>query len=94
MPISWIEKNTTAQVKTWAFNQLKAGDVVFAGDRQKEGYPVVAEIDVANEDIKRFAPDLDNAVTVIMFRKDLKPIDDPGSDYGFNDITFHIECVI
>jgi hypothetical protein len=94
MPISWIEKNTTAQVKTWAFNQLKARDVVFAGDRQKEGYPVVAEIDVANEDIKRFAPDLDNAVTVIMFHKDLKPIDDPGADYGFNDITFHIECVI
>jgi hypothetical protein len=94
MPISWIEKNTTAQVKTWAFNQLKAGDVVFADDRQKEGYPVVAEIDVAKEDIKSFAPDLDNAVTVIMFHKDLKPIDDPGADYGFNDITFHIECVI
>ncbi len=94
MPISWIEKNTTAQVKTWAFNQLKAGDVVFAGDRQKEGYPVVAEIEVANEDIKSFAPDLDNAVTNIMFHKDLKPIDDPGADYGFNDITFHIECVI
>ena len=94
MPKAWIEKNTSAQVKRWAFNQLKAGDVVFAGDRQKEGYPVVAEIEVANEDIKSFAPDLDNAVTIIMFHKDLKPIDDPGADYGFNDITFHLECVI
>ena len=92
MPNVWIEKNTTARVKEWAFNLFKQGAFSLAGGRQPDGYPVVAEIPVSNDDIKRFAPALDKAVTVIMFHKDLKPIDDPDADYDFNEIVFHVEC--
>ena len=52
----------------------------------------MAEIPVSDDDIKRFAPALDKAVTVIMFHKDLKPLDDPDADYDFNEIVFHVEC--
>ena len=92
MPTAWIEKNVSARVKRWAFNQLKSRRVFFSGDRQKQGYPVVAEIPVDNDDIKKFAPDLDKAVTIIMFSQGVS-IDDPNFDFGLNNVKVHVECV-
>ena len=93
MPIAWFEKTTTTRVALWAFNRLKSGNVLFSGERQREGYPVVAEIPVDDDDIKRFAPDLDEAVTIIMFAPGAGIIDDPDADFEIGDITFHVEYV-
>ena len=92
MQTTWIEKNTTTRVKKWAFNHLKYGDMVFAADRQKDGYPVVAEVLVSDKDMERFKPDLDKAVTVIMFAAGARRIDAPGADFDISDIVFHVEC--
>ena len=92
MPTSWIEKNTTVRVKQWAFNHLKYGDMVFAVDRQKDGYPVVAEVLVSDKDMERFEPDLDKAVTVIMFAAGARRIDASDTDFDIGDIVFHVEC--
>ena len=92
MPIAWIEKKVSQRVKTWAYNNLLSGDVVFAGDRGKQGYPTVAELMVTDEDAERFAPDIDEAVTVIMYHRDLKPIDDKSAIYPIDEIVFHVEC--
>jgi hypothetical protein len=83
MPISWIEKNISFQVKVWAFDLFKSGEVLFSGDR--------AEIEVSDEDVERFKPDLEKAVPVIMFSQGV-PIDDPDYDFQIEEIEFLIEC--
>lgn len=70
-----------------------AGDVVFASDRGKQGYPKVAEIQLTDDDVRRFAG-LENGITIIMRHKDnSKAIDDPRSEYSFDEIVFYLECV-
>jgi hypothetical protein len=41
-----------------------AGDVVFVSDRVKQGFPVVAEIQLIDDDVKRFAG-IEKGVTLI-----------------------------
>jgi hypothetical protein len=54
---------------------------------------VVAEIQLTDDDVGRFAG-LENGVTIIMRHKDKsKAIDDPQSEYSFDEIVFYLECV-
>ena len=93
MPTTWIEKNPSQRVKEWAFGKLNSGDILFAADREKQGYPTVAEISVTPADKKRFRSHLDNALSIIMFAPGQGPIDDPDENYSIDEITFHVECV-
>ena len=55
MPAGWIEKLKGEGIKHLAYDKLVAGDVVFVSDRFKQGFPVVAEIQLTDNDVKRFA---------------------------------------
>jgi hypothetical protein len=93
MPAGWIEKLKGEGIKHWAYDKLMAGDVVFVSDRGKQGYPKVAEIQLTDEDVSRFAG-LEHGVTIIMRHKDnSQAIDDPQSEYSFDEIVFYLECV-
>ena len=92
MPISWIEKNTSFRVKQWAYDLFKSGEVLFSGVRGKQGIPVVAEITVTDEDVKNLTPDLNKAITIIIFSEGIS-IDDPSYDFQIEELEFRIKCV-
>ena len=93
MPAGWIERLKGEGIKQWAYDKLVAGDVVFVSDRFKQGFPVVAEIQLTEADVKRFVG-IEKGVTIIMRCKDKsKAIDDPHAQFSFNEISFHLECV-
>jgi len=93
MPAGWIEKLKGEGIKHWAYDKLVAGDVVFAGDRGWQGFPVVAEIQLTVEDVKRFAG-IEKGVTIIMCAEDRsKDIADPQQQLPFDEIKFYLECV-
>ena len=52
MPISWKQKIDDPQVIKWAYDHYVRRDVLWAGDRQSEGYPIVAEFPIFDEDIE------------------------------------------
>jgi hypothetical protein len=87
------EKLTSQRVMRWAYDLYCKGGVFYAGDRQEDGYPVVAEITLSDDDLARFEPDLDKALTIIMHHKDHvnNPIDDSEARYPIEDIIFDVE---
>ena len=92
MPASWIEKEPTMRVKLWGYNHYKRNDVLWAGDRGKDGYQgVVAEVEITDDDVEQF-PELVKGVSLIMHHRGWLPIDDGQANYGFNDLAFHVEC--
>ena len=89
MPAGWIEKLKGEGIKHLAYDKLVAGDVVFVGSRG----PVVAEIQLSDEDVKRFAG-IEKGVTIIMCPVDRsKDIADPQQRVSFDEIKFYLECV-
>lgn len=93
MPAGWIEKLKGEGIKHWAYDKLVAGDVVFVGDRGWKGFPVVAEIQLTDEDVKRFAG-IEKGVTIIMCPVDRsKDIANPQQRVPFDEIKFYLECV-
>ena len=84
-----IKPLTNEKAKDWAYDYLVKGDVLWAGDRQREGYPIVAEVPLDDADRKRF--DLPRADTIIMHNVDKsKAIDEPGTTYPIEDIVFDV----
>ncbi|MGD9173318.1 MAG: hypothetical protein PVF29_04105 [Desulfobacterales bacterium] len=93
MPAGWIERLKGEGVKKWAYDKLVAGDVIFVGDRCKQGFPVVAEIQLADDDVKRFVG-IEKGVTIILCAEDRsKDIADPQQQLLFDEIKFYLECV-
>lgn len=85
-------KNTSFRVKQWAYDLFKSGEVIFSRNIDKQGFPVVAEITVTDEDVKNYAPDLDKAITIIIFSEGIS-IDDPSYDFQIEELEFRIECI-
>ena len=94
MPKAWIEKCESQRVQKWAYDLYCKSTVLYATDRQKFGHPAVAEIPVTDDDIKRFSPVLDKAVTIIIYHRDFihKPID-AEAKYPMEDIIFDVKFV-
>ena len=92
MPLGWIQKLEGEGIKQWAYDKLMAGDVVFVSDRIKQGFPVVAEIQLSDLDRKRFAG-IEKGVTIIMYHKDKLKAIDSGDSYSFDEIAFYLECM-
>jgi len=93
MPAGWIEKLKGEGIKQWAYDKLVAGDVDFVGDRGWQGFPVVAEIPLTDDDVNRFAG-IEKGVTIIMCPVDRsKDIADPQQQVSFDEIKFYLECV-
>ena len=87
-----IEKLENQEAKQWAFDLLQKGDVLWAADRQNEGYPVVAEIPLADNEKALF--NIPKALTILMHHKDKsKAIDDPEATYQLDEIVFDVETV-
>jgi len=53
----------------WAYAMYCEGNVFWAADRQKKGYPIVAELSITKNDLKMF-PLLVNVRSIIMYPKD------------------------
>ena len=92
MPAGWIQKLEGEGIKQWAYDKLLAGDVVFIGDRIKQGFPVVAEIHLSDHDRRWFAG-FEKGVAIIMHHKDKSKAIDTGDSYSFDEIAFYLECV-
>ena len=93
MPAGWIEKLKDDRIKHWAYDKLVAGEVDFVGDRGWQGFPVVAEIPLTDNDVKRFAG-IEKGVTIIMCLVDRsKEIADPHQRVSFDEVKFYLECV-
>ena len=53
----------------WAYAMYCEGNVFWAADRQKKGYPIVAELSITKNDLNLF-PLLVNVRSIIMYPKD------------------------
>ncbi len=90
MPRAWIEKNVSQKIKLWAFDRLHIKDVLFATNRDKQGFPTVAEIPVSDANDEKFH-EFQKVTTVIMFAPGVAAIDDPDYDFKLDDIQFFLE---
>jgi hypothetical protein len=92
MAKTWIENCTSQRVQEWAYNHYLERDVVYHKDRQEYGFPITAEIKLTTEDIKRFSPELDKAVAVIMYHHEFAHVPvDSGVKNLRKDMIFAIE---
>ena len=53
----------------WAYAMYCEGNVFWSADRQKKGYPIVAELSITKNDLNMF-PLLVNVRSIIMYPKD------------------------
>lgn len=53
----------------WAYAMYCEGNVFWASDRRKKGYPIVAELSITKNDLNMF-PHLVNVRSIIMYPKD------------------------
>ena len=92
MSETWIEPIENSEVKQWAYERYISGTVVFSGDRQKQGYPVVAEFYLSDKDLETF-DGIDKGASIIMYPVDRKKtIDDPEAMFEIHEIKFDLEC--
>ena len=77
-----------------AYDHYVKRDVLWAGDRQRDGYPITVEIEITDEDIAMFSPALDKGVTIIIYHRNSAhaPIDDLTVTYRVDDLIFELEC--
>ena len=93
----WDDVIRNERLKVWAYKKLYSGEALFAGDRQRDGYPVVAEIHLDNETVRKqvfsnevkVRPVVQAVITI--YHKDREPIDTPNWKYPIDDLIFEIE---